>query len=162
MGGCFVRFRLDRGRLLSRGYRPKPRLCLRCLRVAENAADHWSVFRHPSLTTAFACRYKKKPCVIEPECAIGGSGTRVNDFELVGLSCALQPLDCFFSPIDRIKATSLGVRKPRKFSLRRTTMLKSFSICRCADPSGGRFFHLRRGATSWFWRRCPHGRRRSF
>src|SRR4029453_7110006 len=33
---------IDRGRLLPRGYRPKPRLCLRCLRVAHNAADYFA------------------------------------------------------------------------------------------------------------------------
>jgi len=33
---------IDRGRLLPRGYRPKPRLCFRCLRMAHDAPDYWS------------------------------------------------------------------------------------------------------------------------
>ena len=33
---------IDRGRLLRRGYRPKPRLWLGCLRVAHDATDYWS------------------------------------------------------------------------------------------------------------------------
>ena len=57
---------IDRRRLLPRGYRPIPRLVLRCLRVAHNAADHCSarvtephivVVLVPRIrTTAFACR----------------------------------------------------------------------------------------------------------
>ena len=66
---------IDRGWLLPRGYRPKPRLCLRCLRVAHNAPDYCSpritkshivVVLVPMIrTTAFACRYKNKPYVID-------------------------------------------------------------------------------------------------
>ena len=61
--------------MLPRGDRPKPRLVLRCVRVADNAADDCSA-RVPELhivvvlvpmirTTAFACRYKNKLCVID-------------------------------------------------------------------------------------------------
>src|SRR5262245_24910666 len=32
---------IDRGRLLPRRYRPKPRLCLRCLRMVHDAPDYW-------------------------------------------------------------------------------------------------------------------------
>jgi hypothetical protein len=158
MGGCFVRFRLDRGRLLSRGYRPKPRLCLRCLRVAENAADHWSASVTRASPRLLRADTRRSLASLTSECAIGGSGTRVNDFELVGLSCALQPLDCFFSLIDRIKATSLGVRKPRKFSHQEDCYVEKLLYLRRADPSGGRFLHFRcGGAASWCWRRSPHG-----
>jgi hypothetical protein len=61
---------IDRGRLLSRRYRPKPRLCLRCLRVAHDAPDYWSAFvTEPHIivvlvpkirATAFAGRYKNQ------------------------------------------------------------------------------------------------------
>jgi hypothetical protein len=59
--------------LLACGYRPKPRLVLRCLRVAHDAANYWSArITEPHIvvvlvpmvrTTAFACRYKNKLCV---------------------------------------------------------------------------------------------------
>jgi hypothetical protein len=61
---------IDRGRLLSRRYRPKPRLCLRCLRVAHDAPDYWSAFvTKPHIivvlvpkirATAFAGPYKNQ------------------------------------------------------------------------------------------------------
>ena len=61
---------IDRGRLLPRRYCPKPRLCLRCLRVKHNAPDYWSapvtephivVVLIPKIrTTAFSCRDKNK------------------------------------------------------------------------------------------------------
>jgi hypothetical protein len=63
---------IDRGRLLPRGYRPKPRLLLRCPRLTEDTSDYSSVrFTKPHIvvvvvpiiaTTAFACRYKNKLC----------------------------------------------------------------------------------------------------
>src|SRR5262245_53818786 len=66
---------IDRGRLLSRRYCPKPRLCHRCLRVAHDAPDYWParvtephivVVLVPKVgTTAFSCRYKNKLCVID-------------------------------------------------------------------------------------------------
>jgi hypothetical protein len=65
---------INRGRLLPRRYRPEPRLSLRCLRVAHNASDYWSVpVTKPHVVvvlvpmiraTAFACRYKNKLGVI--------------------------------------------------------------------------------------------------
>jgi hypothetical protein len=64
---------IDRGRLLPRGYRPKPRLRFRCLWVAHNTANYCSarvteshivVVPVPMIRdTAFACRYKNKLCV---------------------------------------------------------------------------------------------------
>src|SRR5262245_26720732 len=66
---------VDRGRLLSRCYCPKPRLCLRCLRVAHDAPDYWParvtephivVVLVPKVgSTAFASGYKNKLCVID-------------------------------------------------------------------------------------------------
>ena len=56
---------IDRGRLLRCGYRPEPRLCPGCLRVAHDATDYWSVGVTEShiiigvvCDTAFACRYE--------------------------------------------------------------------------------------------------------
>jgi hypothetical protein len=66
---------IDRGRLLPRRYCPKPRLCFRCLRVAHDAPDYWSApVTEPHIavvlipmvrTTAFACRYEDKLCVVD-------------------------------------------------------------------------------------------------
>ena len=70
---CCVAAIIDRGWLLPRGYRPKPRLVLRCLRMTKNAANYCSarvtdphiiVVLVPMIrTTAFACRNKNKLCV---------------------------------------------------------------------------------------------------
>ena len=66
---------IDRRWLLACGYRPKPRLVLRCLRVAHDAADYWSTpVTEPHIVvalvpmvanTAFACRNKNRLCVID-------------------------------------------------------------------------------------------------
>src|SRR5262245_42114607 len=66
---------IDRGRLLPRCYRPKPRLVFVCLRVAHDAANDWSAFvTEPHIivvlvpkirSSAFACRYKNKLCVTD-------------------------------------------------------------------------------------------------
>src|SRR5262249_16381275 len=64
----------QKGRLLPRSYCPKPRLCLRCLRMAHDAPDYWSgpvtephiiVVLVPKIRpTAFPCRYQKKGLVM--------------------------------------------------------------------------------------------------
>ena len=66
---------IDRGRLLPRDYRPKPRLTVGCLRMSHDAADYWStsvtephivvVLVPVTRTTAFACGYKNKVGVFD-------------------------------------------------------------------------------------------------